>query len=323
MKASICTKYGGPEVYKILDVGTPTPSANEILVKVKVAIVSPTDCNFRSGKPFISRLFSGLTKPKKQIHGEMFAGTVEAIGDDVTTFQIGDRVYGTNGMKLGAYAEYVCVDVKEAVKKIPEELSFEHAITLLDGGITALPFLREAGAIQAGDHALINGASGAVGSMGVMIAKHFGATVTGVCGPDNVENVRSLGADHVVNYHEEDYASGNATYDIIFDAVGKSSYAKAKKVLSKQGIYLTTVPTPGLLLGALFSKPKRNGKAGFMAAGLRKVAVKLQDMAHLEQLVINGELKPLIGKRFTLDQLSEAQTYVETGHKVGNVLIEI
>lgn len=323
MKASICTKYGGPEVYQIKDIATPVPQEHQVLVKVSAAIVSPTDCNFRSGKPFIARLFSGLTKPKKQVHGEMFAGVIEERGPDVTEFSVGDRVYGTNGMNLGAYAEYVLVDTKEAMKVIPEGIQLDQALTLLDGGITALPFLQEAGSIKEGDHVLINGASGAVGSMAVMIAKHFKATVTGVCSTSNVAIVKSLGADHVIDYKQQDFTASKQTYDIIFDAVGKSSFKKAKKVLSKTGIYVTTVPTPGILLKSLFTKRKRNGGAGFMAAGLRKVPIKLKDMSYLEQLLLSDELHPYISKRYPLSKLGDAQAHVETGHKVGNVIIEL
>ncbi len=163
MNASYCAKYGGPEVYQIIEMETPKPKNNEILVKVYRAVVSPTDGNFRSGKPFIARVFSGLLKPRVKIHGEMFVGQVVEVGTDVTDFHVDDMVYGTNGMKLGAYAEYVAVNVKNAIKKVPEDLDYKDVLPLIDGGITALPFLKEAGKIKAGDSVLINGSSGAVG----------------------------------------------------------------------------------------------------------------------------------------------------------------
>lgn len=323
MKTTYCTKYGGPEVYQILEIDTPKPKENEVLVKVYSAIVSPTDGNFRSGKPLIARLFSGLLKPRVKIHGEMFAGKIEEVGSNVTDFKVNDMVYGTNGMKLGAYAEYLCVDVKSAIKKVPTDLDYKDALTLLDGGITALPFLKEAGKIKEGDSVLINGASGAVGSMAVMIAKHFKANVTGVCSTSNVEKVMSLGANQVIDYKKEDFTKNKNEYDIIFDAVGKSSYGKSKEALKETGIYITTVPTPGVMIQALTRKKSNKKRASFMAAGLRKPIVKIEDLNYLEELVRSGELKPLHGKVYNLEDLGEAQVYVETGHKVGNVTIRV
>ncbi|XMB85833.1 NAD(P)-dependent alcohol dehydrogenase [Mycoplasmatota bacterium WC44] len=323
MKASYCTKYGGPEVYQFLEVDTPMPKENEVLVKVYRAIVSPTDGNFRSGKPLIARLFSGILKPRVKIHGEMFAGKIVKVGSNVTDFNVNDMVYGTNGMKLGAYAEYVSVDVKGTIKKVPTDLDYKDALTLLDGGITALPFLKEVGKIKEGDSVLINGASGAVGSMAVMIAKHFGAHVTGVCSTSNIENVTSLGADRVIDYKKEDFIMERNKYDIIFDAVGKSSYRHAKKALKETGIFMTTIPTPGVMIQTLTKKKSNKKKARFMAAGLRKPNVKREDLMYLEELVISGELRPLHGKVYNLEDLGDAQVYVETGHKVGNVTISI
>ena len=323
MKASYCTKYGGPEVYKVLDVEPPKPKENEVLVKIYSAIVSPTDCNFRSGKPWIARLFSGILKPKVKIHGEMFAGEIVAVGSNITAFTIGDVVYGSNGMKLGSYAEFLSVDIKNTIKKIPKEIKYKDALPLLDGGITALPFLRELGKIEKNQHVLVNGASGAVGSMAVMIAKHFGATVTGVCSTKNVDIVKSLGADTVIDYKTDDFTDKANTYDIIFDAVGKSSYRKCKNSLKDTGLFMTTVPTPGIMIGSLFSKNKTTKRARFMAAGLRKKHQKIHDLEYLEELLISKELHPLHGKVFQLSEIGQAQEYVETGHKVGNVTIEI
>lgn len=323
MKASYCTKYGGPEVYKIIEVDTPKPRENEILVNVYRAVVSPTDSNFRSGSPIIARLFSGLFKPKKKIHGEMFVGKVVEIGSNVKDFKINDMVYGTNGMNLGAYAEYINVDVKNAVKKVPKNLDYKDVLPLLDGGITALPFLKELGKIKEGDAVLINGASGAVGSMAVMIAKHFKGYVTGVCSTSNVDLVSSLGADQVIDYKKEDFTQHINQYDIIFDTVGKSSYSQSKKALKETGIYITTVPTPGVMLQALFRKKSTTKRASFMAAGLRKPEVKKEDLKYLENLLRSGELKPLHGSIYNLEDLGQAQVYVETGHKVGNVAVSL
>jgi NADPH:quinone reductase-like Zn-dependent oxidoreductase len=323
MRTSYCAKYGGPEVYEFIEIETPKPLDNEVLVKVYRAVVSPTDGNFRSGKPFIARLFSGLIKPRKKIHGEMFVGEVVQVGASITEFQNGDMVYGTNGMKLGAYAEYVSVDIKNALKKVPDDLDYKDVLPLIDGGITALPFLKETGGIKAGDSVLINGASGAVGSMAVMIAKHFKTEVTGVCSTGNVGKVKSLGADYVIDYKKEDFTKNSNKYDIIFDSVGKSSFRRAKNALKETGIYITTIPTPGVMIQTLLRKNSKNKRASFIAAGLRKPSVKINDLIYLEKLVRSGELKPLHGKIYKLEDLGEAQTYVEAGHKVGNVAIDI
>jgi NADPH:quinone reductase-like Zn-dependent oxidoreductase len=323
MKAMYCPKYGGPEVYILKDLEVPKPNENQILIEVYQAIVSPTDANFRSGKPFISRLFSGLLKPNKAVHGEMFTGRVVEIGSTVTTFQVDDLVYGTNGMKLGAYAEYMVVDIKEAIKKVPSDLAYQNVLPLLDGGITALPFLKDLAKIKKGDNVLINGASGAVGSMATMIAKHFGATVTGVCSTKNVDTVKALGADDVIDYKKEDFSNTKDRYDIIFDTVGKADYSKAKKTLKSNGIFVTTVPTPGIMFQALFNKKENKKRASFMAAGLRKPKQKIEDLTYLEELLRTKELSPLHGKVYSLEHLGDAQAYVETGHKVGNVVVKI
>ncbi|MCF7930692.1 MAG: NAD(P)-dependent alcohol dehydrogenase [Acholeplasmataceae bacterium] len=323
MKTSYCTKYGGPDVYQFIEIDTPKPKENEVLVKVYRAVVSPTDGNFRSGKPIIARLFSGLVKPKMKIHGEMFVGKIVEIGTHVTGFNINDMVYGSNGMKLGAYAEFIAVDISNAIKIVPTDLDYKDVLPLLDGGITALPFLKELGNIKAGDSVLINGASGAVGSMAIMIAKHFKAYVTGVCSTNNVEIVSSLGADEVIDYKKEDFTKKYNQYDIIFDTVGKSTYGKSKKALKENGIYITTVPTPDVMIQALFRKNAKSKRACFMAAGLRKPQVKIEDLKYLENLLRSKELKPLHGKDFNLEELGLAQTYVESGHKVGNVTISL
>ncbi len=324
MKASYCTKYGGPDVYEMVEVKTPLINQKEVLIKVLEAVVSPTDANFRSGKPLISRLFSGVLKPKVKIHGEMFAGIVEEVGNKNLPFTKGDMVYGSNGMSLGAYAEYVSVDVtKNTLKKIPKDINYKNALPLLDGGITALPFLTELGKIKEGDSVLINGASGAVGSMAVMISKHYKATVTGVCSTKNVNIVASLGADHVIDYSKNDFTAQNNKYDIIFDAVAKSSYKKSKKALKATGIYMTTFPSPSVMINSLFKKNSLKKRAGFMAAGLRKPNTKINDLSILEEMLQAGTLTPLHGNNYSLNDLGKAQTYVETGHKVGNVTITI
>lgn len=323
MKASVCPKYGKADIIVIKDIDKPVPKENEILVKIDYALITPTDCSFRTGDPWIARLFSGLLKPRISVHGEMYAGVVESLGTNVTGFDIGDRVYGTNGMKLGSYAEYNCVKDTTVIRKIPETIDSKHIITLLDGGITALPFLRDKGDISKGQKVLIIGASGAVGSFGVLLAKYFETHVTGVCSTANMELMKHFGCDEVIDYTKTDYTKLNKEYDIIFDAVGKSSFGACKSILTKEGRYLTTVPVPSTMLKALFKKNQKGKKDLFAATGLRKPPQKHSDLAFIEDLMLNNNVKPLMDEIYPMENIIEAQKYVETGHKKGNVLVAI
>ncbi len=323
MKASICPKYGTPDIIVMKDIAKPTPKENEILVKIEYALVSPSDCAFRTGKPWIARLFSGLFKPRVSVHGEMYAGVIEELGSNVEDFNVGDRVYGSNGMKLGSYAEYSCVKDTTVIRKIPDKIESKHIITLLDGGITALPFLRDKGEIKQGQEVLVIGASGSVGSFGVLLAKHFQANVTGVCSTTNIELVKTLGCDDVIDYTMVDYTKLDKEYDIIFDAVGKSSFGDCKNILSKEGRYLRTVPVLSTMLKAVFKKKQKGKKDLFAATGLRKPHQKHQDLEFLEELLITENIKPLMDKEFSLEDNIKAQKYVEGGHKKGNVLISM
>lgn len=323
MKASVCPKYGTADIIVIKDIAKPIPKADEILVKVEYALVSPTDCSFRTGKPWIVRLFSGLLKPRVSVHGEMYSGVIEDLGSNVKNFEVGDRVYGSNGMKLGSYAEYNCVKDTTVIRKIPSNVESKHAITLLDGGITALPFLRDKGNIKEGQKVLIIGASGSVGSFGVILAKHFKAHVTGVCSTTNVELIKTLGCDEVIDYKKTDYTKLDKEYDIIFDAVGKSSFGACKNILSKEGRYLNTVPVLSTMLKALFKKNQKGKKDLFAATGLRKSPQKHEDLEILEGILVRENIKPLMDKEYPMDDIIQAQKYVESGHKKGNVLIKI
>jgi NADPH:quinone reductase-like Zn-dependent oxidoreductase len=323
MKASVCPKYGSADIIVIKDIEKPIPKENEILVKVEYALVTPTDCSFRTGKPWMARLFSGLLKPRVSVHGEMYSGVIEELGSAVKDFTVGDRVYGTNGMKLGSYAEYTCVKDTTVIRKTPDNVDSKHIITLLDGGITALPFLRDKGNIQKGQKVLIIGASGSVGSFGVILSKHFNAHVTGVCSTSNLELVKTLGCDEVIDYKTTDYTKLNKEYDIIFDAVGKSSFGACKNILSQEGRYLTTVPLPSTMLKALFKKKQKGKKDLFAATGLRKAPQKHKDLAILEGLLSSESIKPLMDQIVPMGDIIAAQKYVESGHKKGNVLIKV
>lgn len=323
MKASVCPKYGTADIIVLKDIPKPIPKEDEILIKVEYALVTPTDCSFRTGDPFIARFFSGLLKPRTSVHGEMYAGIIEKLGNNVEGFKIGDKVYGTNGMKLGSYAEYTCVKDKTVIRKIPEGIDSKEVITLLDGGITSLPFLRDKGAIKQGQKVLIIGASGSVGSFGVTLAKHFGAHVTGVCSTDNVDLLKEFGCDEVIDYKKIDYTKLNNEYDIVYDAVGKSSFAACKNILTSEGRYLSTVPTLATMLKTIFKKKQKGKKNLFAATGLRKAPEKHKDLELLENLLKEGKIKPLIDKVYPIEEMIPAQKYVETGHKKGSVLIKI
>ncbi len=323
MKAIICTKYGPPEVLQLKEVEKPTPKDNEVLIKIYAAIVSPPDCVFRKGEPFIARFFTGLTSPKNSIPGELLSGEIETVGKDVQLFKKGDRVFGSTGMSLGAYAEYICLPVDGVQVIKPAKMTHEEAACVADGALTALPFLRDKANIQSGQKILINGASGSVGTFAVQLAKYFGAEVTGVCSTTNLELVKSLGADKVIDYTMEDFTKSGQTYDIIFDAVGKSSFSHCKSSLKQRGIYLTTVPTLEILLQMLWTSKIGSKKAMIAFTGLRPSSEKTNDLIFLKELIEAGNIKSVIDRRYPLEQIAEAHRYVEKGHKKGNVVITL
>ena len=237
MKAIVTRAYGSPDVLQLQEVAKPVPKDNEVLVKVYAAAVGPADCAFRKGDPFLVKIIYGLRKPKHPIGGSEFAGEVEAVGKEVKSFKPGDQVCGLSPA-FGAHAEYLCIAEKEPITLKPATLTFEESVAICDGSPTALTFLRDVAKLQIGQKVLINGASGAVGSAAVQLAKHFGAEVTGVCSTANVEMVESLGADHVTDYTQVDFTKTGQTYDVIFDAIGKSSFSRAKRALTRNGVYL-------------------------------------------------------------------------------------
>ncbi|HSF79691.1 MAG TPA: NAD(P)-dependent alcohol dehydrogenase [Anaerolineales bacterium] len=315
MKAIVYKKFGPPEVLQLRDVIKPTPKANEVLIKIHATTVVKEDPDWRA-----SPGFNGLLKPRHPILGQEFAGEIEAVSKNVTRFRPGEQVFGIDS--FGAYAEYKCMPEDKALVIKPAAISYQEAASLPNGALTALPFLRDKGQIRSGQSVLIYGASGSVGTSAVQLAKYYGAEVTGVCSTANLDLVRSLGADHVIDYTQEDFTENGKTYHIIFDTVGKCSYATSKGSLKEDGVYLTTVPTPAILLQALWS-PKRGKKVKFAAAGLRSTSEKINDLGLLTELVEAGQLKAVIDRRYPLGQTVEAHRYVEQGHKKGNVVIAI
>lgn len=320
MKAIVCTTYGSPEVLQLKEVPKPTPKDNEVLIRVHAAVVGPADCAFRKGYPFIVKLIYGLTKPRLPIQGVEFAGEIEAVGKDVKSFKAGDQVFGMSPDSFGAHAEYMCLPEAKPIIIKPANTTYEEAVGICDGATTALTFLRDVAKLQRGQKILINGASGAVGTYAVQLARYYGAEVTGVCGTTNVELVKSLGADKVIDYTKTDFTKTGQSYDVIFDAVGKSSFAWCKGLLSQKGVYLTTIPTLAIVRDMLWTSMSGGKKAKFVAAGLRQ---NKDNLNFLKDLIETGKIRSVIDRRYPLEQVAEAHNYVEKGHKKGNAVITV
>ena len=319
MKAVIHTVYGPPEVLQLKEVPKPTPLDNEVLIKVHATTVNRTDCGFRSAEYFISRFFSGLFKPKHQIQGNEFAGVIEATGKAVTQFAVGDKVFGYNDLTFGAHAEYMTLAETEAIATMPAGFTFQEAAPLVEGSHYALCDIRAA-KVESGQNVLVYGATGAIGSAAVQLLKHFGARVTAVCNTKNVELVKSLGADEVIDYTTQDFTKTNQEFDFIFDAVGKSSFGQCKPLLTKKGIYISTeLGKNGENIWLALITPLVGGKRLlFPIPTIRK-----EDVLFLKNLAETGEYKPVIDRHYKLDQIVEATKYVESGQKTGNVVITL
>jgi len=309
MKAVICTKYGPPEVLQIEEVSKPVPKDNEMLVRIKATTAHIGDTKIRRFEPGLGalrdfffkplmRFMIGFRRPRKRILGMEFSGDVESVGKNVTKFQPGDPVFASTEFRFGAYAEYCCIPENAAIALKPSNMSYEEAAPVSNAGLTALINLRKAN-IQNGQKVLIYGASGSVGTYALQIAKHFGAEVTGVCSTSNIEMVRSLGADMVIDYTKEDFTERAEKYDVIFDAVGKIRFSKRKRALNKTGVYLSALALSG------------------------NVILKAEDLEYLKELCEKGKLKTVIDKIYSIDQIVEAHRYVDKGHKRGNVVITV
>ncbi len=312
MKAAVCTRYGPPEVLQLKEVEKPVPKDDQLLIKVFSTSVTSGDVRVRKADPFIVRLVMGLRRPKRPILGSDLAGEVEAVGRAVTRFKPGDQVFGA-GQRT--YAEYTCLLEGGPRALKPANLTFDEAAAIPWGAGCSLHFLRKAG-IRKGHQVLIYGASGALGTAGVQLAKHFGAEVTAVCSTANLELVKSLGADRAIDYTREDFTSPG-TYDIIYHTVGKISFGASLRSLKRGGVYVSA-----LSLAPIFRRPRA------WIAGRKRViggiaSVKAADMAFLKELVEAGHLTPVIDRRYPLEQIAEAHRYVERGHKKGNVVITV
>lgn len=323
MKAVVVTKYGPPDVLELRQVEKPAPKDNEVSIRIHATAVVATDPQFRKGDPFITRFFTGFTKPKHSIPGDVLAGEIEAVGKDVTLYKTGDKVIAACAMTQGGHAEYICLPEDGPLAIKPSNMSYEEAAGVPDGGLGALNFLRDAARIQSGQTILINGASGSVGTYAVQLAKYFGAEVTGVCSTANVELVKSLGTHKVIDYTREDFTKNGQTYDIIFDAVGKSSFSRCKNSLTQKGVYVTTVPMLDFLLGVLLTSKTSGKRAAFVAPGLRSSNEKAKDLSFLKELIEEGKIRSVIDRRYPLEQIVDAHRYVEQGHKRGNVILTL
>jgi NADPH:quinone reductase-like Zn-dependent oxidoreductase len=319
VKAAVHTRYGPPEVVRLAEVATPAPEADELLVNVHATTVNQTDCGLRRADPVIVRLFAGLTRPRRTIMGSEFAGEVEAVGRDVTSFAEGDAVFGLSGDRLGAHAEYLCVPESGLVAHAPANMTHEQAAATCDGAMLALRALRRAG-LQRGQTILVNGASGSIGSAAVQLARHFGAEITAVCGTGNMELARSLGADRAIDYTSEDFTKDGRRYDVVFDAVGKSSFRRCRRLIEPHGVFLFTD------LGFLWHVPILVLLTRFV--GTRRVMIPIpkpdqDDVRFLKGLIEDGAFVAVIDRRYPLDAIVEAYRYVETGQKTGNVVITV
>ncbi|MGL2965926.1 NAD(P)-dependent alcohol dehydrogenase [Flavobacterium sp. XGLA_31] len=317
MKAAIYTKYGAPDVLQIKEVTKPIPKDNEILVQIKATAVNSGDWRLRKADPFAVRLFFGLLKPKVNILGSVYSGEVESVGKNIKRFKVGDAVFGHTNMTFGSYAEYKCLPEDGSLALKPDNISHKEAAVIPFGGVTALHFIKKV-TIKPGQKILIVGASGAVGSAAVQLAKSFGAHVTAVCSTANIDLVKSIGADKVIDYTKEDFTQNHEIYDLIFDTVNSASVGRALKSLSKEGtLILSAAGMSEMLQGLWFSvTSKRKILTGV-------ISHKAEDIALLKKLTEAGEFKPIIDKIYPLEQIVEAHAYVEKGHKKGNVAITI
>ncbi len=317
MKAAVYNSYGPPHVVKLADLDVPVPKPDEMLIKVQATTVNRTDTGFRSAEYVVSRLFSGIIRPKFPVLGNEFAGYVVSKGAEVKEFKEGDRVFGYNDISFGAHAEYMTISENKAVALIPENLSYQEAAPLTEGAHYALCNIRAA-KVKPGQDVLVYGATGAIGSAAVQLLHYFGARVTAVCHTKHVKLVASLGPDRVVDYVNEDFTATERRFDFIFDAVGKSSFDQCKRILKPKGIYVST-------------EPGKNGENIYLAilkkfSGGKRVifpipSITTHDVIFLGELAKKGIFKPLIDRHYRLDEIVEAHQYVETGQKTGNVVI--
>ena len=322
MRASIYERYGAPDVLQLKDVAKPAPKDNEVLIKICATTVTSGDWRARSlnvpaGFGLMSRLFFGVSRPRQPILGTELSGVVESVGKSASKFKVGEKVFAFSGAGMGCYAEYKCMPEDGAVALKPANLTFDEAAAMSFGGTTALNFFKR-GKLQSGEKVLVNGASGGVGTAAVQLARHFGADVTGVCSAANVELVKSLGAAHVIDYTKEDFTQNGETYDVIIDTVGTAPFSRIKSSLKERGRLLLVLGTlPDLLQIPWVSMTSSKRVIGGPATE------RAEDLRFLAKLAEAGEFRPVIDRRYPLEQIAEAHRYVDTGRKKGNVVITV
>lgn len=319
MKAIVCTKYGTPEVLSLKNIETPIPKDNEILVKVHATTVNRTDCAILSAKPFIMRFFIGLLKPKKSILGTDFAGRIEAIGKDVKSYNVGDNIFGFDDLVLSSHAEYITIAEHKDFTTIPENITYGHAVSAVEGVHYAYNFINKVD-IRSGQKILVNGATGAIGSAMVQLLKEFNVEITAVCNTKNLELVKSLGATHIIDYTKEDFTKMDHKFDFVFDAVGKSSFSKCKPLLKSGGIYMSSElgQMSQNIYYALLTPLFGNKKVVFPFPSRIKAS-----LLFVKTLLEHGKFQAVIDKKFPLEKITDAYRYVQKGEKTGNVVIMI
>jgi NADPH:quinone reductase-like Zn-dependent oxidoreductase len=319
MKAAVCSRYGPPDVVLISEIEEPAARDNCLLVKVHATTVNRTDCAYRAARPFFMRLLTGLTRPRSGVLGTEFAGVVEAVGSGVSSFGVGDKVFGYNEGPFGAHAEYMSIPEHGSVAAMPASVTYEQAAPSTEGAHYALAHIRAA-KINSGQDILVYGATGAIGSAAVQLLKSMGAHVTAVCDTGHLDLVRGLGADRVIDYTAEDFTKDEQKYDVILDSVGKTSFGQCKRLLKPRGIYISSE------LGPMAQNPFRALIAPLHGGKKVMFPIPKHDQAmvgHLKNLMESGEFRPVIDRTYPLDQIVEAYTYVETGQKTGNVVISL
>lgn len=325
MKAMVLTKFGPPDVLQLQEVAKPAPGDNEVLIRIYATTVTAADSELRSLRfPLVFRLamriYVGFVLTKPVIQGQELAGEIEAVGKSVTRFRRGDQVFGWTGLRLGAYAEYTCLPEDGVLAIKPSAITHEQAAPLPVGGLDAV-FLIKKARIQGGEKVLINGAGGSIGAFAVQLAKYYGAEVTGVDSAEKLDMLRSIGADNVIDYTREDFTRSGKTYDVIFDVIGKSSFSRSIKSLAPNGRYLLANPPLSHRLRGRWMSGRSGKKVLFWAS--RSASEYAEDFKFLTELIAAGEIRPVIDKRYPLEQAAEAHRYVDSGHKKGNVVITV
>ncbi|TDC55871.1 NAD(P)-dependent alcohol dehydrogenase [Actinomadura sp. KC345] len=319
MRSAVNLRYGPPDVVRIAEVDKPSVGDKDVLVRVHATTVNRTDCAYRAAKPFFMRAVTGLVRPRRKVLGTEFAGVVESVGASVASFAVGDRVFGYNEGAFGTHAEYLSIAQDGAIATMPAGISFGEAAPGTEGSHYALASIRKA-QIEAGQDVLVYGATGAIGSAAVQLLKHLGATVTAVCGTANLEMVRGLGADRVVDYTAEDFTADEQRYDVVIDAVGKTTFGQCRRLLKPRGIYVFSD------LGPWWQNPVLALVTPLFRRKKVQLAAPRQDaemVRYMRELIESGRFRPVIDRRYPLDQIVEAYRYAETGQKIGNVVIDV